>query len=115
MFPFNFAPKVEYPLSGDVIQDIEPRLFSPEIAGDAETEWLIHRNVASFGTQLGKILDALDVLAKAAKVNLPEIADLQERIAAEKEDHRETLRRRAKEAIAALREVDEEGWRQIRE
>ena len=113
MFPFYFAPKVEYPLSGDVIQDIEPRLFSPEIAGDAETEWRIHRNVASYGTQLDKILDALGVIATKLDMDLPEIDELRKRVAAEKADQRETLRRRAEEALTALRGVDEDSWRTL--
>ncbi|MEM9870160.1 MAG: hypothetical protein AAF822_02810 [Pseudomonadota bacterium] len=114
MFPFFFAPRVELPLSGDIVQDIEPRLFSPEIAGDAETEWRIHRNVASYGSQLDVIMQALQTIAKEAQVALPEVDALMERLDAEKAGQRETLRRRAEEALAALRAVDEEGWEKVR-
>ena len=114
MFPFTFAPKVEYPLSGDVVQDIAPSVFSADIAGDAEAEYRIHRNVASYGTQLDKILAALEVIAAKVEVDLPEIQDLQERVTAEKQTHRESLRRRAEEALSALKDADESAWHEVR-
>lgn len=116
---FLFAPRVEWPLSGDVIQDIEPRVFSPDISGDAETEYRIHRNVASYGKQLGKILEALELLAKASDIDMESdeikaITDLRASVEAEKDDHRATLRRQAEDALAALKEVDEQGWQDVR-
>ena len=45
---------------------------------------------------------------------LPEVDALMERLDAEKADQRETLRRRAEDALAALRAVDEEGWEKVR-
>lgn len=116
---FPFAPfpsittSIHAPFSGDVSQNIEPRVFSPDIAGDAEAEYRIHRNVASYGTQLGKILDALEVLSEATGTDLPEIDALIAGVKAEKETHRETLRREAQEALARLKAVDERAWKGV--
>ena len=77
MFPFVFAPTYEYPLSGDVTQGISPE-FSWEMAGIPEVEYEVCTTVASYGTQLGKLSDA--VLALAEKVGLegPEVDALKE-------------------------------------
>src|SRR3954453_16341545 len=54
------------PWSGDVAQDIEPTFglinLSTTKAGDPELERQIVTQVASYGRQLGRVLDALDVL-----------------------------------------------------
>jgi hypothetical protein len=64
------------PLSGDVSQDIETSLirsFGEQLgfininasqAGDPELERRIVEQVASYGRQLGRVLDALDVLIR---------------------------------------------------
>lgn len=106
----RFTTSFYAPFSGDVVQNIEPRLFSPDIAGDPEVEERIHRNVASYGKQLGKILEALDILATEANVELPEIRDMIERIEAEKSAHRETLKREAEEALTRLKAADQKAW-----
>ena len=119
--PYAFSPFPNItnafyaPLSGDVSQDIEPRVFSPDIAGDAATEHRIHRNVASYGTQLGKILEALQILADKVDHPLPEIATLIDGVEAEKADQKATLRREAEEALARLKAVDEAAWQEVRE
>ncbi|MDY6858694.1 MAG: hypothetical protein SWN98_05070 [Pseudomonadota bacterium] len=121
MFPFpTFPPYPDWtshfcaPFSGDVIQNIEPRVFSPDIAGDAEMEERIHMNVASYGKQLGKILEALEVLSEATGTPLPAITDLIARVEAEKTECRGTIRAQAEAALARLKQVDPGAWQQVR-
>lgn len=115
--PFSLFPMIRTefhaPLSGDVTQNVEPRVFSPDIAGDARTEARIHHNVASYGKQLGKILEALKTLSDATHTPLPEIDSLIERVEAEKSSQRETLRREAEEALMRLKTADEAAWRDV--
>lgn len=112
---YSLFPSISFnaPLSGDVSQNIEPRVFSPDIAGDHVMEHNIHRNVASYGKQLGKIMEALEVLAAKAEVELPEIHEMIEKVEAEKESRRETLRRDAEEALARLKESDAGAWQAV--
>ena len=71
MFPFTYAPTFEYPLSGNVLQSIAPD-FGLEIEGIPEVEHEVITTVASYGTQLGKLTDA--VLELAEKVGLDSAA-----------------------------------------
>ncbi|QPM90624.1 hypothetical protein PSAL_018630 [Pseudooceanicola algae] len=51
MFPSpNLFALWKAPFSGDVSQQIEPRLLSDDIAGEPEVEELIHCHVASYET-----------------------------------------------------------------
>ncbi|MEL6207027.1 MAG: hypothetical protein AAFR47_17175 [Pseudomonadota bacterium] len=113
MFPF-LVNNFEYPLSGDVIQDISP-FFSMQ-QGVPEIEQEIVRHVASYGDQLGALTDAVLVLAKACKVDGEEIAEVQ-RIAKEVEDAKVrmkgVLKTRAAAALARLKEADEGGWEDL--
>ncbi|WP_095588812.1 hypothetical protein [Actibacterium ureilyticum] len=116
-YPFSLFPTIRTefhaPLSGDVTQNVEPRVFSPDIAGDPRIESRIHRNIASYGTQLGKILEALETLSAATDTPLPQIDSLVERVEAEKTHHRETLRREAEEALMRLKRADETAWTEV--
>ena len=116
-YPFSLFPTIRTefnaPFSGNVAQNIEPRVFSPDIAGDPRAEARIHHNVASYGTQLGKILEALEALSIATDTPLPEIDSLVERVEAEKTHHRETLRREAQEALMRLKTADEPAWKEL--
>ena len=94
------------PFSGDVTQRIEPRLFSDDIAGVPEIEEHIHRDVASYGTQLGKMLEALRALGTATGTPLPEIDRLVARVELAKDEATETLAARAAEALERLRKAD---------
>ena len=67
MFPFVYSPTYEYPLSGDVVQDIAP-IVSVRYAGLAEVEHEVYSTVASPGKQLGKLCEA--VLLPADKAGL---------------------------------------------
>lgn len=110
--PFDvWAPMFRAPFSGDVVQEIAPRVLSPEFKGIPEVEYKVQTEVASYGTQLGKILDALMILSEATKTPLPEIAKLVEDIEAVKTESVEDYRANAEEALKRLRRVDEDGWR----
>jgi hypothetical protein len=66
-----FAPRVEFPLSGNVTQDILLDRFFGSIkptAGDARIERKAFE-AASYGTQLGKISEVLLSLAGSAAVD----------------------------------------------
>lgn len=111
--PFSlWSPTFRFPLSGDVKQDIDPE-FTTQIAGVPEIEITVIRDVASYGTQLGKVLDALDLLGKAAKVDLPEITALRSEISAVKASSRDALKAHAEDALARLRAVDEAAWAEV--
>ena len=108
MFPFVYSPTYEYPLSGDVRQDISP-YFSTEIAGIPEVEYEVFTEVASVGTQLGKLTEA--VLALAGKVGLegPEVEAVREiatGVAAAKVRVAEEVRARAERAAVRAEKLE---------
>ena len=118
MTPFDYwLSAFRAPLSGDVTQTIDPRFFSPnvtvEFQGDAEVEGRIVSRVASYGSQLDTLIEAVQVLAAAQGVEVPELAKLAEDIAAEKAAHKDGLKDRAEAALEALREGDPEGYGEV--
>ena len=50
---------IRAPFSGDVTQEITPRFLFPDIKGSPAIEERVVREVASYGKQLGKVLEAL--------------------------------------------------------
>mgnify|MGYP001796223321 FL=1 len=76
MFPFTFAPHFEYPLSGNITQSIAPNFG--EIEGVPEVEHEVITSVASYGKQLGKLTEALLLVADKMGVEGQEIDDLRE-------------------------------------
>ncbi len=112
--PFDiWAPMFRAPFSGDVTQEIVPRLFSPDIKGIPEIEARVQTEVASYGKQLGKVLEALQTLSAATNTPLPEIDALVAGIKEVKDDSRADFRADAEAALARLRAVDEDGWRAV--
>ena len=116
MFPFLVnAPTIEYPLSGDVTQDISPRFFAAQ-HGIPEIEREVVQSVASYGDQLGALTEAVLALATAAGVEGDAIAEV-ERIAAEVADAKarvtKGLRARAEMVLKRLEKVDPEGFRKV--
>ena len=102
MFPWFWlwAPQLRLPFSGDVAQDIEPRLdwffagIKPQ-AGDARIEAKAF-DVASYGDQLGVITklliemaERLPVQAQAASKPLQELRRIHQRIEAIKDAERD--------------------------
>jgi len=75
-----------FPYSGDVTQHIAPetRFGLLEQAGDAETEQAVVEHVASYGRQLGWIVDLLDEMAAGTDGIDPDkrakVADLKRRV-----------------------------------
>ena len=112
--PFEvWAPSFRAPFSGDVTQEIVPRVFSPDIKGNAEIEQRVQTEVASYGKQLGKILEALQVLSNATKTGLPEIDNLVTEIDAIKSDNKDKIRADAEAALMKLKSIDEDAWKQL--
>lgn len=112
--PFDiWSPIFRAPFSGDVTQEITPRILSPDIKGSPTIEARVQREVASYGKQLGKVLEALQVLGEATGTALPEIDGLVAEVEAVKADAKEALRADAEAALARLKAVDEDGWREV--
>jgi len=112
--PFDiWAPMFRAPFSGDVTQEITPRFLSPDIAGIPEIEHDVQTEVASYGTQLGKILESLQMLAKATDTPLPEIDALVTRIEAIKEDSKAAFKEDAVVALDRLRKADKAAWADV--
>ena len=108
MFPFTYAPTFEYPLSGNVLQSIAPD-FGLEIEGIPEVEHEVITTVASYGTQLGKLTDA--VLELAEKVGLDsaaitEVREIAEGVEAAKTRALEAVRARAAKAAARVEKLE---------
>ncbi|KMK68321.1 hypothetical protein [Puniceibacterium sp. IMCC21224] len=112
--PFDvWAPMFRAPFSGDVTQEIVPRFFSPDIKGIPEIELKVQTEVASYGKQLGKILEALQALSVATNTPLPEIDELVAGVREVKAASRVEIRADAEAALERLRAVDEDGWRDV--
>ncbi len=88
------------PIFDDVTQRIAQRILSPDI-----NERVV-REVASYGKQLGKVLEALQALSAATDTPLPEIDALVEQVEAVKGDAKEALRAEAEAALKRLKAVD---------
>lgn len=109
--PFDiWAPIFRAPFSGNVTQEIVPRVLSPDIVGIPEIEHKIQTEVASFGTQLGIVLRALDTLCTKADVTIPELDRLIADVASAKADSRAAMRDRAAAALATLKSHDPDGF-----
>lgn len=126
MAPLNpldvWAPIFRAPFSGDVTQSIAPRFWSPDIQGVPEIEHKVETEVASFGKQLGKLLEAVEALGKNAKLSekedldkLAAISDLVTRIDAVKKETTEALEADAKNAMRRLKNADPGAWKRIRD
>lgn len=112
--PFDiWAPMIRAPFSGDVTQEITPRFLSPDIQGIPEIEHKVQTEVASYGKQLGKILEALQVLSEATEKPLPEIDKLVTRIEEVKNTSKETFKDDAVAALKRLRDADKDAWREV--
>ena len=114
------APQM--PLSGDVVQDINPitSWLSPNLqfnfAGNPTVEKDIHVNVASYGRQLGTLIPA--VLALAADNDSPEVEKLRSLAAdieAVKAKHRQDKAQLLKQDLLLLKKEDPEGFRVLLE
>ncbi|MEO0912374.1 MAG: hypothetical protein AAFY59_05210 [Pseudomonadota bacterium] len=112
--PFDiWAPVFRAPFSGDVTQEIEPNVHLGAVKGVAQIEHKVQTEVASYGTQLGKILEALQTLSSATQTPLPEIDTLVAQIEAVKAQSQDALRADAEAALLRLREADGDAWRDV--
>lgn len=113
--PFDiWAPMFRAPFSGDVTQAIVPRVFSPDYKGVPEIEDKVQAEVASYGKQLGKILEALQELSDKTETPLPVIDALVADIEAVKKASVEELRANVEDALARLKKADEATWSAVR-
>lgn len=113
MFPSLFPYIFRLPFSGDVTQEITPRFLSPDIKGSPEIEARVVRDVASYGKQLGKVLEALQALSEKTKVPLPEIDELVAGVERVKAETKDSLRDEAEAALERLKAVDEAAWGEV--
>ena len=119
MYPWNWmwAPQIHFPLSGDVEQDIAPSLdwFFAGIKPDAGIS-SIEKGVfekASYGKQLGMILDVLLPLAEnnqlksaEAKQSLAKLKNLHDEIEQVKADKRKELETSAVKLLKKIEKTD---------
>ena len=104
------------PLSGDVDQTIDPRIFSPDInlrfAGQPALEGRIIAEVASYGRQLDRVIAAVLSLAGDDPDPQPiqELRKMAARIEDKKAEHAADLATEAEAALHALRDADPEGY-----
>ena len=111
-----------FPLSGNVTQEIEPDWFfgtiDPE-AGDSETEKEIFFKVASYGKQLGMITEVLLSIADELQVDsknvksLSELRELQAKIESIKASKKNRLKDNAKLILDKLKNCDPEALRKL--
>ncbi|MBK4216321.1 hypothetical protein JJJ17_10335 [Paracoccus caeni] len=114
--PFNLlTPFWKAPFSGDVevSQEIHPRFWSSDIKGSPYIEDKVVTEVASYGKQLGKVLEALQALSLSTGTPLPEIDALTAEITEVKRRSIDELRAEAVAALERLRKVDETAWRDV--
>ncbi|MDJ0993675.1 MAG: hypothetical protein QNI90_08880 [Dinoroseobacter sp.] len=114
MFPYwNFSPTIEYPLSGDVVQDIETTWFA-RMRGSPEVEYKIITEVWSYGDQLGTLTDALlDLAQEQDWPETPALKKLGEKnleMKATKDALKAQIRRRAEMALEHLKSADTEAY-----
>ena len=114
MTPFDiWAPIFRAPFSGNVTQEISPRLLSQNIQGVPEIEHKIETEVASFGKQLGKIIEALLEMSDDPETQIPEIHKLHKQIEAVKAESKEILKANAINALARLKAANQDDWAAI--
>lgn len=101
------------PLSGDVNQDYKPvtTWFSPQLevnfAGDREIETEVVSGVASYGKQLGTLIDAVLELADGEKGDaLAKLKALAEQVEKIKQDHAAKLEQRVRTDLEKLQKQD---------
>ena len=100
---------MKYPFSGDVTQAISPytNWFSPQItvnAGDPRLEARILTDGASYGRQLGVVIDALRAVVekKQDKEAFAALTKLADKIDGIKEAHRGNLAAQAEDSLKKL-------------
>ena len=127
MFPcfIQMAPRIHWPASGDLYQNIAPETdwftthIGPE-AGDAKVEKEINKEVASYGKQLGKLTELCLILAGEIEVEpgkkkelLGEIKEINTKVAAVVDRRRHELREQARSVLSRLKKSDADGFEQV--
>ncbi|GAB6907201.1 conserved hypothetical protein [Desulfosarcina cetonica] len=113
---------INFPLSGDVNQRIEPDWFFGSIGaevGDGEIEREVFQKVASYGRQIGVLTDVL--LSIIDQLDLDEgridalaaLKTLHARVAEVKASKKERLQERARALLDKLEKSDAEAFKQL--
>jgi hypothetical protein len=113
---------INFPLSGDVNQKIEPDWFfgaiNPEV-GDGEIEKEIFQKVASYGKQIGMLTEVLLSIADNLKIDskniktLSKMKELQTKVEEIKTSKKERVKENAKIILNKLRDCDSEGFKSL--
>lgn len=118
MFPWLlwWSPSFYFPFSGAVSQDIETDWFESEItpeSGDSNIERRVFRDVASYGTQIGLLNEAVLALAEELKPEaieqsnaLRRLKELQEQVERVKGRTKNQTRNKAKQMLDKLAQED---------
>ncbi|MBA2352673.1 MAG: hypothetical protein H0V78_13085 [Burkholderiales bacterium] len=118
------APQLHFPFSGSVTQDVSPAtnwFFGsiPPEAGNGAIERDIFE-IASYGRQLGLILEVLLPLAgepavdaNKARVSLARLKDIHEKIEKVKDDNRHRTAEAAIELLGKLKEIDPDEFKRV--
>ncbi|MEM9912266.1 MAG: hypothetical protein AAF922_15930 [Pseudomonadota bacterium] len=116
MFPlYNVNNTYEFPLSGDVTQGISP-VFSYRYEGIPEIEYEVTTTVASPGKQLGKLTEAVLVIAKKLDFDgedlekIKELTELSEKIETAKKDALDKLRARRDQIEKRITKLEKEAY-----
>ncbi len=125
MFPWLvwWAPTFELPFSGDVTQDIAPETdwyLGHAKQGDPSIERRVVEDVASYGKQLGILIDCVSELVAsdamsdvADKPSAQALKKLASDVDAVKSAQRGARVERARAAIDSLRETDYDAFREL--
>lgn len=107
-----WSPTFRFPLSGDVSQDIEPQLT--KIAGNADIEAHVVRDVASYGRQLGLLTEAvLELAVDSDGPAVTKLRDLAQAVEIVKTERAEALTQEAETALARLKQHDPAAWKTL--
>lgn len=111
-----------FPLSGNVNQKIEPDWFFGAIdseVGDSEIEKEIFHKVASYGKQIGIIIDALISIGDQLEIDGKEISaleklkELQKKVDSVKDEKKKRVRENARHILDKLKECDPEAFNKL--
>jgi hypothetical protein len=119
LFPWWWSA-FKAPLSGDV-SDISPETnwFSPQVevnvaAGNRKVEAEVVSRVASYGKQLGMVIDALlEIAGENEGPAVSALHDLAEQIEEVKEKHKAVLEDVAVDALNRLKTTDPETFKRV--
>ncbi|MEM6711817.1 MAG: hypothetical protein AAF590_05990 [Pseudomonadota bacterium] len=116
MFPFlSNTNNFEYPLSGDVNQDISTSFFAA-MKGIPEIEKEAVSKVASYGDQLGALTAVVLQLVEKSKLEsakVDELKTISDEIKKVKDAHKKALKIHAETALRRLKKADPDAYKAV--